>query len=103
VVLAACTKHGCALRYADDVLKSDKRVVLAAVRSDGWALKYADDVLKSDKAVVLAAVKSNGHYSHGLLTASNQIKTCSAPLLEMMAFHCMFIGDGIHSWTLREP
>ena len=60
IVLAAVSKHGWALDYADDSLKKDREIVLAAVSQNGWALAYAASSLQKDRKIVLAAVSQNG-------------------------------------------
>jgi len=54
-VLAAVSKCGMALHYADETLKSDKQVVLAAVTQDGRALKFALNGLNQDPDCLKAA------------------------------------------------
>lgn len=56
IVLAAVSKYGDALEYADQSLKNDKKIVLAAVAQDGYALRYASKNLRADEVVVATAI-----------------------------------------------
>ena len=47
-VLAAVTKNGLALQFADHSFKSDRYVVLAAVRSKGWTALECAECLQVD-------------------------------------------------------
>ncbi len=59
-VLAAVTRDGWTLAFADAELKKDPTIVLAAVTQNGFALRSTDAELKKDRAIVLAAVRQNG-------------------------------------------
>ena len=59
-VLAAVSKDGEALQYADEYLQSDRDIVLAAVRQNGKALEWADGDTLTDREIVLAAATRYG-------------------------------------------
>eukprot|EP00434_Breviolum_minutum_P027652 symbB.v1.2.024459.t1/scaffold2266.1/size83935/2 len=58
--MAAVRSSGCALRFAADSLRGDRRIVLAAVSQDGNALRYTCLSLRADAQVVLAAASNCG-------------------------------------------
>lgn len=57
VVLEAVRQFGCALKYASDRLKGDKRIVLEAVKQDPYAIHYADIRFYGDVDVMTEAVR----------------------------------------------
>ncbi|CAD7962860.1 unnamed protein product [Amoebophrya sp. A25] len=51
----------CALRWASQRLRAEKKVVLEAVTYNSYSLKFASPDLRNDREVVMAAVSQNGN------------------------------------------
>merc|ERR1712194_45179 len=75
-VKVAVSKNGYALRFADDIMKKDRKIVLAAVTQSGSSLRDAAEDLKADREIVLAAVSQNGNaleYAAGALKTDEKV------------------------------
>ncbi len=72
ILMAAVATYPDALRYASDLLKSDRELVLAAVTSlyadtsthRGQVITYADKSLQSDREIIISAVSAFGNTLH---------------------------------------
>ena len=59
IVFHACHWNGYNFRFANSLLKSNKKFVLKIIKYWGYTLEYADENIKKDKKFILDAVKYN--------------------------------------------
>ena len=105
IVLAAVRQNGEALQFASDGLRGDEEVVRAAMQRKPGVLRFASEVINTDRAFVLEAIKQHGQNVIGYMSDTLKgDKTFMLDLFRRWAEALKFIPIvSIESWLNLPP